>query len=311
MTETPTPYDVVLGGTEGIVRRIRLATTAQERQAAIAHVLDSPKGLEVIKTLGTQWCVSVSLTFSQKYVAVIYQAVEVEGYISPYWFARSVHPQEFETFNEAVAAATVLAQEEKYPLLFEIGHLTRAVHGWASAYEKKESPWQQAHLYPVTEQGNRITFSGKTHFKKAKLAIAGEPDRIGMTPVFSKRQQSVPMELWKTGIEETPDEKLLAEVNEKLEKAKELGLIHSFCFTQDKKRVSIEYGGINFLDDEGNNQIGFSECPCLKLKEVKYFLMGMRAAKIHLERESAPNFWDARNKYREIQEFYKPLEPEY
>lgn len=317
MTETPAPYDVVLGGKQGADRRlialktaILSAATPEERISAIAEILKYPQGLDIVKTVGTQWCVGVSLTPNEKYVAAIYEAVRVKGYESPYWFARVASANECSDFKEAIADATALSEEKGYPFFWEVGHLTRTDWGWVDPQSEPQSTWSQAYLYPVTESGNRIKFSGKTHFKKNKLAIATEPDRIGMSLTFKKRQQSEPMELWRTGIEQTPDERLKDAVTRQLIKALEIGLINSYEFSPDAKSVHINYGGVTFIDSDGVEQLVYTGNECLELKYAFCFLKGMASAKIHLEKPTVKEFWDAREIHNTVKVLYQDMIPE-
>ena len=191
----------VLGGIAGAKYRLVQAVTAQQKATAVKEALKYDRGIELIKELGCQHCVSVVIDSKNSYHPAIFEATKLYEYTSLYWWLTSTFDA-VKSFVDAVDRATEIARQRDIPFFHEIAHLTKATWGWVPDRATEKMVLWNYH-YAVDSKGDRLHFATKAKLRSLGVKVSGEPDRIAKNP---HHQSFASMKLWKVPPGIYPDE---------------------------------------------------------------------------------------------------------
>ncbi|MBE9224151.1 hypothetical protein IQ264_01515 [Phormidium sp. LEGE 05292] len=182
----------ILGGIEGVKHRLAQAVTVQQRAIAVKEALKYYNGIDLIKEIGCQHCVSVVIDSKNYYYPAIFEATKLQGYNSLYWWITSTF-NFTASFVDAMHQATKIALQYDIPLFYEIAHLTKATCGWVPDNANEKMIQWDFH-YAVDTMGSRLHFATKPKLRSLGVKVSGEPDRIAKNP---HHRSFAPMKLWK------------------------------------------------------------------------------------------------------------------
>ncbi|MDZ8135243.1 MAG: UPF0158 family protein [Nostoc sp. DedQUE04] len=154
-------------------------------------------------------CVAVAWRFTGdcegEYCTVIFWSVRLVGYESLYWWTNKFVGNQSTDFEKVKKQSIEIAETNKLPLLWGVGHLVRAGEGVsASASHQPMSPKngfdsRVCNFYPVDEQGNQLELKSATTLKdelgltSQQIRQLGEPDGIRKNPYYKNGH---PMKLY-------------------------------------------------------------------------------------------------------------------